>query len=103
MICSAPRSAALLIVALAGSAQAQAQAPNVRSATVVPGAGAPNVAAKVLLDQANYWRAQNRLQDAESALERLLLLEPDNAEALVSLTQLQAERGDRAAAQASLT
>ena len=55
------------------------------------------------LDQANYWRAQNRLQDAESALERLLLLEPDNAEALVSLTQLQAERGDRAAAQASLT
>jgi predicted Zn-dependent protease len=35
-------------------------------------------------------------------LDRLLLLEPDNAEALVSLTQLQAERGDRAAAQASL-
>ena len=105
MIRSAARSAVLL-VALAGGAHAQA--PTVQPGTSAPGSAAPgtatpSAAAKVLLDQANYWRAQNRSQDAERALDRLLLLEPDNAEALALLAQLQAERGDRAAAQASLT
>jgi tetratricopeptide (TPR) repeat protein len=59
-------------------------------------------AAKVLLDQANYWYAQNKPDDAEHALDRLLRLEPDNPDALGLLAQLQAERGDRAKAQATV-
>jgi cellulose synthase operon protein C len=100
MIRSAARSAALLAALAAG---AHAQAPGALPATAVPGTATPSAAAKVLLDQANYWHAQNRPQDAERALDRLLLLEPDNADALGLVAQLQAERGDRAAAQASLT
>ena len=75
-----------LFLSLASAAEAQSSA-----------------AAKVLLDQANYWSAQNRPQDAESALERLLQAEPDNADALALRAQLQAQRGDRAGAKASLT
>ena len=105
MIRPAARSAALFVALACG---AQAQAPSApQDATVHSEGGrsevAPSAAAKVLLDQANYWRAQGRSQDAESALQRLLLLEPDSVEALGLLAELQAERGDRAAAQASLT
>jgi Tfp pilus assembly protein PilF len=62
----------------------------------------PSQAAKVLLDQANYWFSQNRPDDAERALDRLLRLEPDNPDGLALLAQLQAQRGDRAHAQATL-
>src|SRR4051794_37457940 len=62
----------------------------------------PSQAAKVLLDQANYWFSQNRPDDAERALDRLLRFEPDNADGLALLAQLQAQRGDRAHAQATL-
>ena len=61
-----------------------------------------NPAAKVLLDQANYWYAQNRPEDAERALDRLLRLDPDNPDALGLLAQLQSQRGDRTLAQATL-
>jgi cellulose synthase operon protein C len=63
---------------------------------------ASSPAARVLLDQANYWYAQNRPEEAEHALDRLLQLEPDNPDALGLLAQLQAQRGDRTKAQATL-
>jgi tetratricopeptide (TPR) repeat protein len=75
----------LLLLLLAVSAQAQ-----------------PGQATKVLLDQANYWFSQNQPDDAERALNRLLRLEPDNPDALALLAQIQAQRSDRAHAQATL-
>ena len=62
----------------------------------------PSTAAKVLLDQANYWFAQNRPEEAESALDRLLRTEPDNADALALLAQLQSQKGDRTRARETL-
>ena len=61
-----------------------------------------SAAAKVLMDQANYWFAQNKPEEAEGALDRLLRAEPDNPDALALLAQLQAQQGDRAKAQATL-
>ena len=74
-----------VLVSLAAAAQAQ-----------------PSTAAKVLLDQANYWAAQNKPEESESALDRLLRTEPNNADALALLAQLQAQKGDRIHAQATL-
>jgi Tfp pilus assembly protein PilF len=62
----------------------------------------PSAAAKILLDQANYWLAQNRPDEAEGALDRLLRADPDNPDALGLLAQLQAQKGDRTHAQATL-
>ncbi|MEA2738172.1 MAG: cellulose synthase operon protein, partial [Acetobacteraceae bacterium] len=61
-----------------------------------------NPAAKVLMDQANYWFAQNKPQDAEHALDRLLRLDPDNSDALALLAQLESQQGDRSHAEATL-
>ena len=80
--------AGILLLGLGSVAEAQAPAPE------QPDAGRA-AAAKVLLDQANFWRAQNRPDEAERAVDRLLRLEPDNLDALAVLAQLQAERGDR--------
>jgi predicted Zn-dependent protease len=63
---------------------------------------ATSTAARVLLDQANYWRAQNQPDQAASAVQRLLQLEPQNPGGLALRAELAAERGDRAAAQAAL-
>ncbi len=76
---------AVLFLSLAATARAQ-----------------PSTAAKVLMDQANYWSRENRPDEAESALDRLLRAEPDNADALALLAQLQAQKGDRTRAQATL-
>jgi cellulose synthase operon protein C len=62
----------------------------------------PRTAAKVLMDQANYWLAQNRPEEAERPLDRLLRTEPDNPDALALLAQIQAQTGDRARAQSTL-
>jgi predicted Zn-dependent protease len=59
-------------------------------------------AARVLLDQANYWRSQNQLGPANAALDRLLAVEPTNAAGLALKAELAAEQGDRAAARAAL-
>ena len=67
-----------------------------------PARAQSTAATKVLLDQANYWYTQNKPQDAERALDRLLRLEPDDPGALALLAQLQAQRGDRTQAQATL-
>ena len=69
------------------------------TAAIAHSAGATSPAAQVLLDQANYWRAQSKPQQAEDAVKRLLVLEPQNADALALSAQLAAERGDRTAAQ----
>ncbi|HEY0182563.1 MAG TPA: cellulose synthase subunit BcsC-related outer membrane protein [Rhodopila sp.] len=77
---------AALLVLLGHAAQAQADA-----------------AIKVLMDQANYWYAQNRPEDAAHALDRVLQLDPDNPDALGLLAQIEAQRGDRVQAAATLT
>ncbi len=91
----AMRSACLAWIALAGSAFAQGPAPAPAPAPTSP-------AAHVLLDQANYWRSQNRLDQADLAVKRLLLLEPDNPDALAMAAELASERGDATAARAAL-
>ena len=85
-----PTSVLLMVLTVA----AQAQTP--------PADAGQDAAAKVLLDQANYWRAQFHLDQAEQAIRRLLRLEPDNPDALAMLAEFQAERGDRIGAQATL-
>ena len=53
------------------------------------------------MGQADYvW--EDRPDEAQSALDRLLRAEPDNPEALALLAQLQARKGDRSGAQATL-
>ncbi|WP_431271076.1 tetratricopeptide repeat protein [Dankookia sp. P2] len=54
----------------------------------------------VLLEQANYWRLQNRPDQVVRALERVLAVDPRNPEALASAAQAQAQLGNRAAADA---
>ena len=85
----------LLLLALAGAAQAQP--------ANAPADAGMSAAAKVLLDQANYWRSQNQPENAERALDRLLRVEPDNPDALALQAQIQAEGGNRSAAQATLS
>ena len=58
-------------------------------------------ALRVLLEQAAFWRGQYQPEKAADALQRVLALEPHNADALAMLAQVQAERGDKAAAQAN--
>ena len=55
--------------------------------------------AAILLDQANYWSAQARPQLAQQALDRLLLLEPNNPGVLAAATEVAALNGDRANAE----
>ncbi|MGE4047353.1 MAG: cellulose synthase subunit BcsC-related outer membrane protein [Acetobacteraceae bacterium] len=83
-----------LLIALGGFDPAQAQAQ--------PDRTLPNAAAKVLLDQANYWYEQRQPEEAQQAIDRLLRLDPTNVSALAMQAQLQAERGERTAAQATL-
>lgn len=56
----------------------------------------------ILLDQANYWSAQGRPSMALSALERLIALEPNNAEVLAVAAEVAIQNGDRAAAEGYL-
>lgn len=58
---------------------------------------------KVLLDQAEFWRSQHQPDKAIAALNRLLALDPNNVDALALSAQIEAERGNRPAAQAAIT
>ena len=76
-------------------------------AVVIPSAPgvageAPTDAVRILLEQASYWRSQYQPDKAIDSLDRILRVEPDNADALFMLGQIQAERGDAQAAQATL-
>jgi cellulose synthase operon protein C len=99
-----PIAVFLLSFATAARAQPSAEQPGAEQ----PGAAQPSTAqsssaaAKVLMDQANYWFGENHQQEAESALDRLLRMDPDNAEALALLAQVQAQKGDRSHAEATL-
>ena len=86
--------------ALAQDATPASPAPAAAPAPASASASAQD-AVQVLLDQAKYWRAQNQADQAQRSLDRALLLAPGNAEALSLLAQIQAERGDRTAAQAT--
>jgi tetratricopeptide (TPR) repeat protein len=55
-----------------------------------------------LLDQANYWKLQNRPDQVVRVLERVLQADPDNAEALSGLAEAQAQQGNAGAAQEAL-
>jgi tetratricopeptide (TPR) repeat protein len=55
-----------------------------------------------LLDQANYWKLQNRPDQVVRVLERVLQAEPNNAEALAGIAEAQAQQGNAAAAQGAL-
>ncbi len=57
---------------------------------------------QALLDQANYWRLQNRPELVVRTLERVLAVDPRNADALAGAAMAQAQSGNRAAAEAYL-
>jgi hypothetical protein len=54
---------------------------------------------QLLLERANYWREQHRLELAGQILNKLLALNPDQPDALYQQGLLATERGDRGAAQ----
>ena len=57
---------------------------------------------QALLEQANYWRLQNRPELVVRTLERVLAVDPRNADALAGAAQAQAQLGNRNAAEAFL-
>ncbi len=57
---------------------------------------------QALLDQANYWRLQNRPELVVRTLERVLAVDPRNADALAGAAQAQAQLGNRSGAEAFL-
>lgn len=61
-------------------------------------ARAQDNAISVLLEQANFWRAQNRPDRALQTLERVFAVEPNNVDALSAAAAAQAENGNRAEA-----
>jgi Tfp pilus assembly protein PilF len=56
----------------------------------------------ILLDQANYWSAQGRPDLAQQALERLLMLGPNNPEVLATAVEVASQNGDRQTAETYL-
>ncbi|MGG5808852.1 cellulose synthase subunit BcsC-related outer membrane protein [Falsiroseomonas sp. CW058] len=55
-----------------------------------------------LLDQANYWKLQNRPDQVVRTLERVLQSDPRNAEALAGIAEAQAQLGNTTQAQDAL-
>lgn len=55
-----------------------------------------------LLDQANYWKLQNRPDQVVRTLERVLQVDPRNASALAGIAEAQAQLGNAAQAQEAL-
>ena len=62
-------------------------------------ASASDPGEQLLLERANYWREQHRLELAGEILNKLLALNPDQPDALYQQGLLATERGDRSAAQ----
>ncbi|KAA2214449.1 cellulose biosynthesis protein BcsC [Teichococcus oryzae] len=65
-------------------------------------AAAQSNAVSVLMEQAEYWRAQNRPERALQTLERVLAVDPNNIGALSAAAQAHAEAGNRTAAESYL-
>ena len=90
-------AAALTAAALPGTALAQAQP--------LPGpasSAGQESAVAALLEQANYWRLQNRPELVLRTLERVLVVDPRNVDALAGASQAQAALGNRAQAEGYL-
>ncbi|MDO9708074.1 cellulose biosynthesis protein BcsC [Paracraurococcus lichenis] len=88
-------------VRLAGVAVAAALASGpAPGQTLAARATVSEAAVATLLEQANYWRLQNRPDQVARALDRVLAVDPQNAEALAGAAQAQAQLGNRAAADA---
>jgi tetratricopeptide (TPR) repeat protein len=70
-------------------------------------AAAPAVAQErgisALLDQANYWKLQNRPDQVVRTLERVLQSDPRNPDALAGIAEAQAQLGNAAQAQDALS
>jgi cellulose synthase operon protein C len=60
---------------------------------------ASNPTEQAMLAQANYWRAQDRLDVVTQILNKVLALNPDQPDALYQQGTLAAQRGDRVGAQ----
>jgi len=98
-----PAAAIVLVAALSGMpAQAQGQPlPGQPLHHAETGSGPrPNRGVAILMDQANYWTAQGRPELAQQALDRLLQVEPGNPDVLAAATEVAAQNGDRAIAEA---
>jgi Tfp pilus assembly protein PilF len=70
-------------------------------APMLPGAVLAQAADRgiaALLEQANYWKQQNRNDQALRAYERVLAIDPRNADALAGAAEVQAELGNRSVA-----
>ncbi|WP_376093387.1 tetratricopeptide repeat protein [Roseomonas sp. CCTCC AB2023176] len=93
-----------LLLGVAGGAAAQSFDPPLPGSVSSTGTAARTTsrAGGILLDQANYWSAQGRPNMALSALERLIALEPNNAEVLSVAAEVAIQNGDRAAAESYL-
>jgi predicted Zn-dependent protease len=59
-------------------------------------------AIRVLLDQATYWRGQSQDDKANIAISRVLVLDPNNVDALAMQAQAAADAGDQTVAAAAL-
>lgn len=94
----------LLAAALASALPAAAPAPAAaQTAAPAPApASGQDGAVSALLDQANYWRLQNRPELVLRTLERVLVVDPRNVEALAGAAQSQAQLGNRQAAEGYL-
>jgi Tfp pilus assembly protein PilF len=80
-----------------------AQAPAAEAPAPAPAAApASGRAVEVLIRQAERWLAQERPDLAAASIERALQAEPRNPEALALAARIEAQRGNRAAANAAL-
>lgn len=93
--------AALRVLLLATSAFVPSAA--FAQATPTPSAQTGTAdAIRVLLDQAAYWRGQSNDDKANVAVSRVLVLDPNNADALAIQAQSAADLGDQQIAKAAL-
>ena len=88
--------------AATGASTDQPVPPTSRAPTTAAAAGASSAAVAVLLEQANYWRNQPQYDQALESLNRALALDPRNPDALALIGQIQADRGNRPAAENAL-
>ncbi|WP_043361904.1 cellulose biosynthesis protein BcsC [Belnapia sp. F-4-1] len=103
MLRRAPFIAAALALPGAALAQGQVTTPAPAQPTAATSAqGGQEGAIAALLDQANYWRLQNRPELVIRTLERLLVVDPRNVEALAGAAQAHAQLGHRQPAESYL-
>ena len=74
----------------------------ISAAVVGPVAAADNQAVSVLIDQARYWKDKGRGDLAAEAWQKVLLVDPNNGDALFGLGTLEAESGRAESAQGYL-